>query len=108
MLNAADALGTIRENRRTVDGVVVITREKGEGGTQGFLEWLGLYHPVAFAAMLGKVLPIQVNMKRSSSNQHTVEIKYPSLEEARKALRDRGFDPKVIEEAAKPKFITHQ
>jgi hypothetical protein len=58
--------------------------------------------------MLGKVIPIQVNMRKSSDHSHTVEIKYPSLEDARKALRDRGFDPTVIEAAQKPKFITQQ
>jgi len=43
LLNAADALGTVKETRRDVSGTVIITRNKGEGGTQGFLEWLAMY-----------------------------------------------------------------
>jgi hypothetical protein len=33
----------------------------GEGGLVGYCEFLGLYHPKAFAGLLGKLLPLQVN-----------------------------------------------
>jgi hypothetical protein len=87
---------------------VVVTRDKGEGGTQGFLEWLALYYPTAFAAMLGKVIPIQVNMRKSSDHSHTVEIKYPSLEDARRRCVTAVSTRPSIEAARKPKFITQQ
>lgn len=78
-----------------------------EQGRVGFLKWLGLHYPAAFASLLGRVIPLQVNMKKTEPR--TVDIvKYPSHEEARRKLREHGFDPDVIEAARKPKFLTHQ
>jgi hypothetical protein len=35
----------------------------GEGGTQGFLVWLGCHYPRSYAALLSRLLPVQVNAK---------------------------------------------
>lgn len=60
-----------------------------------------LNHPTAFATLLGRVLPYQINVKTDTK----ITIEYPTMEEKRKALIERGFDPDVLDKAAQPKFL---
>ena len=66
-----------------------------------FLNFFGLNHPTAFATLLGRVLPYQVNVKTDTK----ITIEYPTMEEKRRALIERGFDPDVLDRAAPPKFL---
>jgi hypothetical protein len=50
----------------------------------------------------------QVNMRKCSDHSHTVEIKYPSLEDARRRCVTAVSTRPSIEAARKPKFITQQ
>jgi hypothetical protein len=44
-----------------VDAAIALGRNgEGEGGLQGYLQFLGWHHPKAFASLLGKILPLQV------------------------------------------------
>jgi len=65
---------------------------------------LAVYHPTTFGGLLGRVMPLHVNAKTDTQ----VKVSYPTLEEARQALRERGFDPEVIEAARRPKFLEHR
>ena len=48
-------------------------------------------------------MPLHANVKTDTQ----VKVSYPTLEEARQALREHGFDPEVIEAARLPKFLEH-
>jgi hypothetical protein len=55
----------------------------GFDGMQGYFEWLGLNNPRSFAALLGRVLPTQLNIKTSSTWKSFCEIsKPPSISES--------------------------
>jgi hypothetical protein len=70
----------------------------------GFLRFAAVHHTPSVIGLLGRILPFQLNVK----SERKVEITYGTLEEAREALRERGFDPAVIEAARMPKFIEHK
>ena len=78
-------------------------QRNGKDALVGYLRFLAVYHPPTFAGLLGRVMPLHVNVKTNPQ----VEVSYPTLEEARQALRERGFDPEVIEAARLPKFLEH-
>ena len=69
----------------------------GEGGTTGYLEWLGLNHPRTFAAMLSRVMPMQLNLKTNTS----LKVTYKTVEETRLALKERGIEPSFVAEILK-------
>jgi len=109
LLNAADALGYPKEvvvlDKQGKPTGEIKLKKTGKGGTQGFLEWLGLNRPVAFASLLGRVFPYQVNVKTDTK----VTVNYGTIEEKRAALIERGIDPEALERAMQPKFlIEHQ
>jgi hypothetical protein len=74
----------------------------GEGGMTGYLVWLGKNNPTAYAPLLGRVLPYQVNQK----TEHTAKVVYETVEEARAALIAARIDPDVLERAMMPPFPT--
>jgi hypothetical protein len=76
----------------------------GDGGLEGYLEWAAVYHPGHFIPQLGRVMPLQVNVKAEAPKR----VVYPSLEDTRAALRANGIDPDVIERAMMPDFLTDQ
>jgi hypothetical protein len=76
----------------------------GKDGLVGFLRFAAVHHTPSVIGLLGRILPFQLNVK----SERKVEVTYPTLEEAREALRQRGFDPAVIEAARIPKFIEHK
>jgi hypothetical protein len=61
-------------------------------------------YPANFMPLLGRVLPLQMNIK----SDHRVAVTYGTIEEARNALRERGIDPLVVEQAMQPKFLQHR
>lgn len=56
----------------------------------------------AFISQLGRVMPLQVNVK---TEQHT-KVVYQTIEEARAALIANRIDPDVLERAMMPPFPT--
>jgi hypothetical protein len=50
-------------------------------------------------------MPTEMNIK---SEHRVAVVCYPTIEEARNALRERGIDPLVIEAAMQPKFLEHK
>jgi hypothetical protein len=72
LLDAALALGFPKEVAELDDdnnptGVIKMLKT-GVDGMQGYFEWLGLNNPRSFAALLGRVLPTQLNIKTSSTS----------------------------------------
>jgi hypothetical protein len=72
----------------------------GEGGITGYLIWLGKNNPAAYAPLLGRVLPFQINQR---TEQHT-KVVYETVEEVRARLIARRIDPEVLERAMAPKW----
>jgi len=106
VLEAAEQVGEVKVVEKTdKNGRVCRTTYEwnGKDALVGYLRFLAVYHPPTFAGLLGRVMPLHVNVKTNPQ----VEVSYPTLEEARQALRERGFDPEVIEAARLPKFLEH-
>jgi hypothetical protein len=108
---AAEALGRLRpvyryqELKTTRRGRVEITRRRtdeiigweatGEGGTQGYLEWMGVNYPKAFATLMGRTLPLQINAAIKPVQEQSVadkfgkvDIRKMTLAEKMSAMRD--------------------
>lgn len=60
---AAEQLGTLEPIYRGKGErkVIIGWKPTGKGGTTGYLVWLGCNHPTAFATLMGKMLPMQIN-----------------------------------------------
>lgn len=73
---------------------------KNYGGLEGYLTHLSIVNNTAFAALLGKVLPIQL----VSREEEERIVPYKSVEEVREELRKNGLlvDLKPSEYAALP------
>jgi hypothetical protein len=59
--------------------------------------------PTTFGGLLGRVMPLQVNLK----TEVKAKVRYETVEEVRAGLLERGFPLKMIEAmeaAAEPKF----
>jgi hypothetical protein len=65
----------------------------GRGGTEGYLIWLGCNHPQAYATLIARVLPLQINAKVSTPETiptkfDKVDIKSMTLAEKMAAMSD--------------------
>jgi hypothetical protein len=80
-------------------------RWNGEGGLEGYLVWAAVHRSTHFITQLGRVMPLQVNMKATVKPPR---VPFRSLDEIRAALRAKGIDPDVIERAMMPKFLVEQ
>jgi hypothetical protein len=58
-----------------------------EEGELGYLKWLARYHPGHFAALYGRLMPHDLNLKTETK----VKVKYETVEEVRARLLERGF-----------------
>ena len=97
IMRAAEEVGFVKEFEKLDDvGAPTGQTEKqwiGEEGRLGYLKWAAVYQPAQFLALLGRVLPLQMNVK----SIHRVEVvKYPSLEEARQAALDKGSGKVIL------------
>ena len=84
--------GAIRTTNVLKDAVLYAAKclgedGKGRHGLVGYLMNLGRTQPVAFASLLGRVLPYNINAKGSLEVVHT----FRSREEVRAELRSRGI-----------------
>ena len=102
ILASAEQLGYIKEvpilNRRGEPSGRYELVHSGEGGITGYLVWLGKNNPAAYAPLLGRVLPLQVNQRI----EQPPKVIYTTVEEARAALIARRIDPDVLEKAMMP------
>jgi hypothetical protein len=93
LLDAAAALGFLEEvtllddDGRPTDVIKLV--KTGVDGMTGYLEWLGINHPHTFAALLGRVLPTQLNIKTTSS----LKVTYKTVAEANQALIKGRIEP---------------
>ena len=70
----------------------------------GYIKWLAENHPGPYAALYGKLIPLDVNQK---VEEKTV-VHYETVEERRAAMIAKGWAPSVLaalEEAMEPKFL---
>jgi hypothetical protein len=67
--------------------VEVIGWRPGEGGGQGFLVWLGCNHPTAFAQLLGRVMPLQINA--TATIEQTVTTKFSDADISGMSLTEK-------------------
>jgi hypothetical protein len=76
----------------------------GKDGEAGYLRWLAINHPGHYAALYGKLIPLDVNAKI----EEKPVVRYETVEERRKAMIDAGWSPATLaalEEAMEPKFL---
>jgi hypothetical protein len=59
---------------------------KDPNGLVSYLEWAAIAHPRAYLALLGRIMPMQV--ERATKE---VDVPYKTVEELQQALRDRGL-----------------
>lgn len=88
---------TIRTKRRGKKDLIKVVRIKtdevigwkptGAGGTEGYLIWLGCNHPQAYAQLMARVLPLQINAKVERTE--TVISKFESIDPSRMTLEER-------------------
>ena len=112
ILEAADRLGYIREEPKLDDkgkptGEIELVHD-GQDATVGYLMWLGKHNPASFAALLARVLPIQLNQKQKQEQEQKVTVRYETVEERRQAMIAKGWSPAAVaalEEAMDPKFL---
>ena len=109
LLAAATNVGFVREeDLLDKDGKSTGKTElkwDGDGGLEGYLEWAAVYHPGHFITQLGRVMPLQINVKSETKPKR---VPYRSYADLCAALRAKGIDPEVMERAMMPKFITDQ
>jgi hypothetical protein len=67
-------------------------------------KWLARTHPGYFAALYGRLIPLDVNQKVETK----AVVRYETVEERRQAMIAKGWSPTVLaalEEAMEPKFL---
>jgi hypothetical protein len=76
----------------------------GRDGEAGYLRWLAINHPGHYAALYGRLIPLEVDAKI----EEKPVVRYETVEERRKAMIEAGWSPSVLaqlEEAMEPKFL---
>jgi hypothetical protein len=66
----------------------------GVDGLLGYLRWAAINRPASFLALLGRVLPLQLNIK----SERSLKVTYKTVEETRAALKERGIEPSMVAE----------
>jgi hypothetical protein len=100
MVGAIDKLGMLEpvyavETRTDRDGVtrrfrtdrIIAWRPTGEGGAEGYLIWLGCNYPTAMAALIGKMMPLQINA--TATIDQTVTTKFSDVDIAGMTLVEK-------------------
>ena len=76
----ASSMGAVAKITRDIKQGVTIAAENlgrdgnGAGGFVGYCEFLGWYHPKAFAHLLGKLLPLQITSDRPITPSITLNV----------------------------------
>jgi hypothetical protein len=98
LLLAAEQVGEIKRVP-IVDADGNLTGEyefeySGVDGLLGYLRWAAINRPASFLNLLGRVLPMQMNIKSARS----LKVVYKTVEETRLALKERGIEPSMVAE----------
>ena len=101
MLLAADQVGEI-EVIKVLDDDGKPTGEikyeySGVDGLTGYLRWAAVYRSASFIALLGRILPTQLNIKTAS----TLKVTYKTVAETRQALEEVGISDLMVAEILK-------
>src|SRR6266404_1843607 len=81
---------------RVISDAILVAAEqvgedgKGKGGLVGYLKRVAKKDPKAFCSLLGRVLPLQVQVESKT------EVRYKSVEEVRAELDARGIPIKNV------------
>lgn len=80
--------------RQLKDAIIMAAEQCGEDGKGkdqlvGYLKRLARNYPKTFAALLGRVLPMQITGK--IEGEATLHVKYKSVEEVKAELKERGL-----------------
>jgi hypothetical protein len=98
LLLAAEQVGEIRKVQvLDADGNPTDEIEfeySGVDGLLGYLRWAAINRPASFLALLGRVLPLQLNIK----SERSLKVTYKTVEETRAALKERGIEPGMVAE----------
>jgi hypothetical protein len=74
----------------------------GSEGMVGYFEWLAIKYPAAYAGLIGRIYPSQVNVPVEDNRREP----YQSFEEVQQALLRQGISPELIELIkAKPRLV---
>jgi|SRR5688572_20262733 len=95
--------GTPNRITRTVKDWLLAATEasghdgKGKDGAIGYLVWLSRNEPVAYAALLGRVIPMQIQASLSGNVEHSGTVKL-TADQLAERLKARGLPvPTLIE-----------
>lgn len=77
--------GNARVRVRTDE--VIGWKPTGKGGTEGYLVWLGCNHPKAFASLMGRTLPLQIDA--NVNNNTTVTERFGDVQLSRMSLQEK-------------------
>jgi hypothetical protein len=98
LLLAAEQVGEIRKVPiLDVDGNPTGEYEfeyAGVDGLLGYLRWAAINRPASFLALLGRVLPLQLNIK----TERSLKVTYNTVAETQAALKERGIEPSMVAE----------
>jgi hypothetical protein len=97
IIKAAEELGEMEYVRTGRNGTSRWNWRKGKGGLLGYLKWMGVHEPKAFAVLLGRVIPLHV-VGDVDHTHHVLRDKADIQEE----LRERGIPIRTIFPKALP------
>jgi hypothetical protein len=104
--------GSVNKTTRILKEAILLAAEqtgenlRGRHGLVGYLRRIARKEPKAFTALLGRVLPMQVNVQGEIDHTHE-HRHYDSTADIRKALRERGITVDEIYERPM-KVIEHR
>ena len=80
----------IRNNRivKISTGEIVGWKPTGNGGTEGYMIWLGCNHPKVFGSLMGRTIPLQINADVNNNNR-TVSERFSNTDIARMTLDEK-------------------
>lgn len=76
-----------RRTDGTLSTRIIGWKPTGEGGAQGYMIWLGCNYPSAFAALIGRTIPLQLNA--NANINATVTEKYADADIAKMTLEEK-------------------
>jgi hypothetical protein len=98
LLDAAEEVGEVEETEildKDGNSTGQFSRKAtGKGGLKGYLKWAAVHRANAFIPQLGRIMPMQVNVKTDIKPKR---VPYRSYAEICDALRAKGIDPEVME-----------
>jgi hypothetical protein len=69
-------------------GEIIGWKPTGKGGTQGYMVWLGCTYPKAFASLIGRMIPLQIDAKVDTTNR-TVSQRFSQTDLGKMSLTEK-------------------